>query len=208
MWGSEWIIVNLFLIFVFILINYYIKKNAFCQSFYDILILMNQFHAKTIEESFIQLQSSPQGLSQEEALRRNKQYGINELPEKRKILPIFLYLKQFNSLLIYILLIAAVISFAVNHVLDATVIIAVVIVNSIVGFIQEYKAEKTVAALKKMIVKFAKVYRDGKLIKIPTSLITIGDIVLLEEGDAVPADGRLIEIKNLSWLVKHIAGVN
>ena len=157
---------------------------------------MNQFHAKTIEESFIQLQSSPQGLSQEEALRRNKQYGINELPEKRKILPIFLYLKQFNSLLIYILLIAAVISFAVNHVLDAAVIIAVVIVNSIVGFIQEYKAEKTVAALKKMIVKFAKVYRDGKLIKIPTSLITIGDIVLLEEGDAVPADGRLIEIKN------------
>ena len=113
---------------------------------------MNQFHAKTIEESFIQLQSSPQGLSQEEALRRNKQYGINELPEKRKILPIFLYLKQFNSLLIYILLIAAVISFAVNHVLDATVIIAVVIVNSIVGFIQEYKAEKTVAALKKMML--------------------------------------------------------
>ena len=92
---------------------------------------MNQFHAKTIEESLNGLQTNIAGLASDEAQHRLKRYGFNELPEKKAISPALLYLKQFNSLLIYILLVAAVISFAVNHFFDAGIIVAVIIVNSI-----------------------------------------------------------------------------
>ncbi|MAH47492.1 cation-transporting ATPase [Candidatus Pacearchaeota archaeon] len=148
------------------------------------------------EEILKTLKTAELGLSQREADKRLKLQGKNILPEKKQLNPILKYLREFNSPLIYILFVAAIISFFLKHMVDVYVILAVVIINATVGFIQERKAEKAIKALKKIIVNYAKVYRDNKLVRIPTKELVTGDIISLEEGDKVPADSRLIEIKN------------
>jgi Ca2+-transporting ATPase len=157
----------------------------------------NNHHAKTVEEVFRLLSSNFQGLTSEEAAKRQEQFGLNKLPEAKKRSIILLFIKQFHSVLIYVLFGAAGISFLIGKLTDTYVILAVVLANAVIGFFHEWRAEKAIEALKKMIVAQAKVYRNGELLKIPAEELVPGDVLFLEEGDKVPADARIIETKSL-----------
>lgn len=138
------------------------------------------------------LETSENGLSDAEAKQRIAQYGPNKLVEEEKISKLKILLHQFTNPLIYILLIAGVVTIMLKEYIDSGVIFAVVILNAIIGYIQEYKAEESVRALKKMVVPKAKVLRDGKEKEINSEELVPGDIVLLASGAKVPADLRLI----------------
>lgn len=160
---------------------------------------MSKWHNLSAEEALNKLESGRSGLSNKEVERRLGEYGPNELREKAKRHPAFLFLRQFASPLIYILLAAAVIEFvALQKPTDAAVIMAVVLINSIIGFIQESKAEQAMEALKRLTVAHAKVMRQAGVNRISANNLVPGDIILLEAGDKIPADGRLIEACNLS----------
>ena len=131
------------------------------------------------------------GLNLTEVEDRLKKYGHNQLEEKEGVSPIMLFLGQFNDFIVWVLIAAAIVSGFMGEWIDALAIIAIVIINAIIGFIQEYRAEKSLAALQKMSAPFSKVMRDGEMHSIPSRDIVPGDIVLLEAGDYVPADGRL-----------------
>lgn len=150
-----------------------------------------------IEETLDELNVKETGLSQEEAEKRLGEYGLNELKKEKGISPIRLFLEQFTDILIIILLIATALSLVIGEVIDALIIFAIVIASALLGFIEEYRSEKAVEALKKMTAPTAVVLRNGKEIKIPTSQIVPGDVVLLYTGDKVPGDSRLIESINL-----------
>jgi len=150
------------------------------------------------------LESGPEGLSSEEAKKRLEKYGKNELSEEKVETPLKIFLDQFKSFLILILIIAAIISFGIGYytnsteeIIDGTAIIAIVIINAILGFVQEYRAEKAVEALKKMATPKALVMRDGQRMLISTSEVVPGDILILEDGQKVAADARLIESHDL-----------
>jgi Ca2+-transporting ATPase len=137
------------------------------------------------------------GLSTEEAQKRLEQFGPNELKKEKRKSPFKLFLEQFTDMLIIILLIATVLSFAVGEAYDALVIIAIVMACAVLGFTQEYKAEKALEALKRMTAPTATVLRDGKEVELQTRDIVPGDVVLLYTGDKMPADARLIEAINM-----------
>ena len=135
------------------------------------------------------------GLSSSEVLRRQNLYGLNEIKQKRSTHPIIMFLVQFNQPLIYILLGASIITAFLKELVDSLVIFGVVLVNTIISFIQEAKARKAIESLGKSISKEANVIRDGKRQRIPASQLTIGDIVFLQSGDKAPADIRLIHVR-------------
>ncbi len=167
---------------------------------------MEQFpHSISPEALLEKLESSGKGLSKEEAGKRLEKHGRNEIPEKKARNPVLIFLKQFNNMMIYILILAALISFLIGHMVDVYVIVAIVVINGIIGFFQEYKAESAIRALKKMIVPHAKVYR-GDLMQIDARELVPGDVILLEEGDRIPADARLIEMKNLRTVEASLTG--
>lgn len=145
-----------------------------------------------IKDIFFKLGSSENGLTEDEARRRLTQYGPNILAEEEKINKFKIILHQFASPLIYILLIAGVVTIFLQEYIDSSVIFAVVILNAIIGYFQEYKAEESVRALKKMVVPKAKVIREGKEKEIKSESLVPGDIVLLASGTRVPADLRII----------------
>ncbi len=147
------------------------------------------------------------GLSSKEASHKQKKFGFNEIVrEDSKYLVLKLLWHQLNSLLIYILLISATITYFLDHALDTYVILAVVFLNTLIGFIQEYKASKAIAALQDLVVATAKVYRDGQLMELPSRELVVGDLVLLEEGDRIPADGQLVEAKNMRAIESSLTG--
>ncbi|HKJ22008.1 MAG TPA: HAD-IC family P-type ATPase, partial [Gammaproteobacteria bacterium] len=137
------------------------------------------------------------GLSNQEAATRLQRYGLNKLPEGRRAGWIRLFFRQFKSALIYVLLVAAMISAAIGEVGDAAFIMAVLLINAVVGTIQEYKAETSAQALKHIMQISARVIRDGHRRQIDSAELVPGDVVLLEAGDAVPADIRLLAGKEL-----------
>ncbi len=149
------------------------------------------------DETLKTLNTSINGLSSSEVQKRISEHGKNELVEEKKAGPIQIFLGQFKDILIVILLIAAVAAYFVGDTLDAIVILIVVFINAVVGFIQEYRAEKAMEKLKGLISTEAVVLRDGQEKKVPAGELTPGDIVLLEEGDKVPADLRIIESYDL-----------
>lgn len=157
-------------------------------------------------ELFIKLKTHRSGLSDAEVVERRKMYGWNELPEIRKKHWFLILLKQFKSLLVLILFVAAMISIATGHAVDMWVILAVIVVNAIIGFVQELKAEKAVASLKSMLVPQAKVIRNGISQNITARELVPGDIIILEEGDSIPADARIIESKNLRAIEASLTG--
>ena len=159
---------------------------------------------KNIDEIQKELKSNiKNGLTEEEAKIRIDKYGKNQLEEMKKESIIIRFLKQFNDFMIIILILAAIISAVMtkmqggNDYIDSIIIIAIVVFNSLMGLIQESKAEKSLEALKKMSSPKAKVKRDGKVIEIDSKDVTIGDIIILEAGNYVPADCRLISSYNL-----------
>ncbi len=159
--------------------------------------MKEQWHNLTQDEAFKVLNSRRSGLSKAETSERLIQYGPNKLKGKKKTPPILVLLRQFISPLIYVLLIAVIISFIVKHFIDAWVILGVLLLNAVIGFIQETRAEAAMEALIKMAAPRARVRRDGKIESLPAREIVPGDILLLETGDKVPADARLIEVSNL-----------
>lgn len=146
---------------------------------------------------FESLQSSKEGLSPEEAARRLEEHGPNKLVEEEKISRLKIFVHQFTSPLIYILLVAAIVTAFLKEYKDMGVIIAVVVLNAVIGYIQEVKAEKNVRALKKMVVPHARVLRGGQEEEINSEGLVPGDIVLLASGAKVPADLRLIRCLEL-----------
>ena len=150
--------------------------------------------------------TSIEGLSSNEVSKRHEIYGLNELDEKKPTPYYILFLSQFVDILIALLLIAAIAAYAIGDVIDAFVIILAVLLNTILGFIQEYRSQKAVETLKSMIVKKAIVKRENDIKEIDAKLLTIGDIVLLEEGNKSPADLTLIEAKNLSCDESYLTG--
>ncbi len=172
----------------------------------DNKIINKSFHSQKVEEVLKELSSEANGLSEEEAKNRLEQFGANKIPEKKAKHPLLLFLKQFRSVLIHILIIAAIISFFIGHLIDVCVITTVILINAIIGFVQEHKAEMSIQALKKMVVPHAKVFREGELLQIPSKKLVPGDIILLEEGDRVPADARLLEIKNFRTVEASLTG--
>jgi len=157
----------------------------------------DRWHSKTLPETFQALHSSEHGLTGEEAAERLKEYGLNKLPEgKVDGLPV-IFLRQFQSPLIYILLAASMIVFAMGETIDGSIILAVLLFNAIVGTIQEGKAQNTLLALKKFVETRATVLREGKELLVPDSEVVPGDIIILQEGEKAPADARIIAAANL-----------
>jgi Ca2+-transporting ATPase len=166
--------------------------------------LSKSWHAVGTEETLKQLDSKETGLSQEEVQKRLQQYGTNELQKEKGPSPIRMFLEQFTDLLIIILLIAMFLSIGtavyqgtVEEIYDAIVIFAIILACAVLGFVEEYRSEKALDALKKMTSPTAMVLRDGKEIKVQTSEIVPGDIILLYTGDKIPADARVLEAFNL-----------
>jgi len=156
-----------------------------------------KWHSMDKDEVLRTLGSSKNGLSSEAAKDLLAKYGPNELAKEEKKHPIWLFIEQFKSFLIIILLIATGLSILVGELLDAVVIIAIVVACAVLGFVEEYRSEKAAEMLKKMAAPTATVIRDGKEFVIPAAELVPGDIVVLHVGDKVPADIRLIEAINL-----------
>lgn len=156
----------------------------------------HKFHTLSIEETFKLLNSSPKGLNSQEAEKRLKKFGLNELEEKKES-KILIFIRQFNNPLVYILIAASIITFFMGDYLDTGIIAGIIFINGFLGFLQELKAQASLEALKKLTQTKTTVLRDGKEIEIPVSQVVPGDIVILGEGDVVPADIRLIETAGL-----------
>jgi Ca2+-transporting ATPase len=155
------------------------------------------WHKKTTDEIIEVMNSSVSGLSSDEAQKRLAEYGPNELKEKKKKTPFMMFLDQFRDFMILVLIAAAIISGVIGEPSDTIAIAVIVILNAVIGFIQEYRAEKAMAALKRMSAPTATVIRGGMHTGIPAPEIVPGDIVLLDAGSFVPADMRLIETAQL-----------
>ena len=155
-------------------------------------------HATPATDCLADLASTPDGLSATEAMRRLAEHGPNRLPEVRARGPVVRFLRQFHNVLIYVLIGAAVVTGALQHWVDTGVILAVVLANAIIGFIQEGKAEAAMAAIRGMLAPKAAVLRDGRRVSVDGADVVPGDIVLLEAGDKVPADLRVIEARGLA----------
>ncbi len=155
------------------------------------------WHAIDAAAALAALQSGPGGLGEDEAERRFAAHGPNRLPQGKQRGPLLRLLAQIHNLLIYVLLAAGVLSAVIGHVTDAVVILAVVVVNALIGFIQEGRAERALEAIRGMIDPRASVMRAGRRITIGADRLVPGDIVLLEAGDRVPADLRLIKARSL-----------
>lgn len=154
-------------------------------------------HAISTDAALATVGGRLNGLSDAEAAQRLDEYGPNRLPEPPRRSPILRLLSHFNNVLIYVLLGAAVITAALGHLVDTGVILAVVIANAIIGFIQEGRAEQAMDAIRQMLAPKSSVLRDGERLSVDSALLVPGDIVLLEAGDRVPADLRLIEAAGL-----------
>jgi len=157
----------------------------------------NHWHSKTSKDTVRALRANEDGLSSEEAAARLVEFGPNRLPEPARQSPLIRFLRHFHNILIYVLIGSAVITAALGHVADTLVILAVVIVNAAIGFLQEGKAEKAMDAIRRMLALEASVLRVGTRRSIDGEALVPGDVVLLEAGDKVPADLRLFGVNGL-----------
>ena len=145
----------------------------------------------------IQEKEFTRGLSTREAEKRIKTYGLNELKHKKKKSPVLIFLSQFNDFLVWVLMGATIISGFIGDKADAITILIIVIVNAILGFVQEFRTEKSLEALQEMAAPTCKAIRDGNIKVINSRELTIGDVVILEAGDRIPADGTFIDAANM-----------
>jgi calcium-translocating P-type ATPase len=163
-------------------------------------------YATPVADCLAALNATPDGLSTSEAARRLAEHGPNRLPEVRSRGPVVRFLRQFHNVLIYILIGAAVVTGVLQHWVDTGVILAVVLANAVIGFIQEGKAEAAMVAIRLMLAPHAAVLRDGRRVSVDGADLVPGDIVILEAGDKVPADLRVIEARGLAALEAILTG--
>jgi Ca2+-transporting ATPase len=164
------------------------------------------WYSQSAEEVLTQIASSAPGLSAQEAAKRLAVDGRNELKEGKRISPLQIFIGQFKSLIIWILIVARIISGVLGETVDAIAILAIVILNAVIGFYQEFSAEKSIAALKNMTAPQAKVRRNGQVISIPAVGIVMGDILTLEAGDLVAADARILQAASLKCIESALTG--
>ncbi len=161
---------------------------------------------KNADEVMRELETSKDGLSSLEAEKRCERYGLNELPREKKKSPVRIFFEQFKDFLVIVLIAAAVLSAVMGDVESAAVILAVITMNAILGTVQTLKAESSLDGLKKMSAPVAKVIRDGKVTEIPGRELTIGDVIILEAGDCIGADARIIEGASLKCAESALTG--
>ena len=162
------------------------------------------WHDKPIEEVLEAVESGESGLSDEEASRRLEEYGPNEIREEEPISPLEIFVDQFRDFLIYLLIFAAIISLAVGlfpghepEYVDAALIMLILLGNGIFGFVQDYQAEKSIEALKDLSTPDATVIRNGQRHVVDSTQVVPGDVIAIEEGDAIPADARIVHSSSL-----------
>jgi len=157
----------------------------------------SHWHHQSTEDVLQALHSSQQGLTKDEAAQRLQTYGANQLPQAHSRSALLRFLCQFHNVLIYVLIVAAAVTALLGHFIDASVILGVVIINALIGYLQEGKAENALRAIQQMLSLSAMVKRDGKQLSLPAEALVPGDIVTLQSGDKVPADLRLLRVKGL-----------
>lgn len=155
------------------------------------------WHAEPLERVYPALQGGPEGLDDPEAQERLKHFGPNRLPEAPRPHPLRRFLAQFKSVLILVLLVAGIITAILGEWIETSVIMGVVLINAVIGFVQEGKAEEAMLALRDMLSPQARVQRGGRILNLPAEQLVPGDLVLLQAGDRVPADLRLVEARDL-----------
>jgi len=165
-----------------------------------------KWYVYSVEMVFQRLGSGRQGLMSDEVKRRQSASGFNELPEVKRISPIGIFLSQFKNYLILVLIAAAIISAFTGETTNAYVILFIILFISVLGFIQEYRAERAMEALKKMVAYEARALRDKVMKKIHTRELVPGDIIHIEAGDRIPADARLVEAINLETTESSLTG--
>lgn len=166
-----------------------------------------EWYSFTIDETAAKLDADlDNGLSTEEAVRRQEKFGSNELVERGKKSPWRILIDQFKEIMVIILIIAAIVSGILGEYVEVVVILAIVILNAVLGFIQEYRAEQAMAALKKMSVPTVRIRRDGRVQETSSIDLVPGDIVLLEAGNLVPADCRVLEAVGLKTQEAALTG--
>ncbi|MDD5120864.1 MAG: HAD-IC family P-type ATPase [Candidatus Omnitrophica bacterium] len=156
-----------------------------------------KWHMLSVGEILSIFKVDAEGLTVDEAAGRLEEYGHNELATRKSTPAVLIFLRQFLNPLVYILIAASIVKFVVGGVMDASVILAVIMVMAIIGFIQEARAEKAMDALKQLAAPKAKVKRAGKVEMVPSEEVVPGDILMLESGDKIPADARIIEASSL-----------
>eukprot|EP01035_Chromulina_nebulosa_P037174 gene37174-50153_t len=164
------------------------------------------WHHESAEDALAKLGATAQGLSVAEAASRLTAQGPNELRAGPRVSPFQIFLRQFKSLLIWILIVAGVISGVLGEAVDAIAILAIVVLNAVIGFYQEWNAEKSIAALKQLTAPQAKVRRDGQVTSLPAAGLVTGDILLLAAGDLVAADARLLTAASLRCVESTLTG--
>jgi magnesium-transporting ATPase (P-type) len=170
------------------------------------VLISENWHTESTESAYTLLETSAEGLSEEEVEKRLDQYGPNQLPEAQTRGPFMRFIYQFHNILIYVLLIAGIVTAILGHWVDAGVIFAVVLLNAVIGFVQEGKAENALRAIRQMLSPHAVVIRDSRQITIEAEDLVPGDIVILQSGDKVPADLRLFRIKGLQIQESELTG--
>ncbi|MFC5969743.1 cation-translocating P-type ATPase [Halomarina salina] len=155
------------------------------------------WHAQPAEAVFERLDTSESGLSPEEAAARRERFGPNELPDDDERRPARILLAQFRSALVWVLVLAVVLSATVGETVDAVLITGIVVANAAFGFVQDYRAERSLRALRELATPTVTVRRDGERTMVPATDLVPGDVILLAEGDVVPADARLAEASTL-----------
>lgn len=167
---------------------------------------MNPLYALSTPALLKELSSSSKGLSTKEAQKRLLRFGPNQIEKNGSKSPFRIFLSQFLNWMVLILLSGALISGFMGDWIDMLAIGLVILLNAVIGFLQEYKAEKAIEALKKMTASFALALRDGTLQKVPAQQLVPGDIVILEEGAQIPADGRLLEVEGMKTIEASLTG--
>src|SRR5690554_674566 len=155
------------------------------------------WHTRSYEYLERQLRTGPAGLSETEAVRRLDEHGFNRLAPPKRQGPLLRFVMQFHNILLYVMLGAALITAMLGHWIDTAVLLGAVLINAIIGFIQEGKAEAALDSIRSLLSAHATVLRDGVRREIDAAELVPGDVVLLSSGDRIPADLRLIEVKDL-----------
>ena len=164
------------------------------------------WHTLTVEQTFSDLKSSAHGLSAAEAARRLDEYGPNEVQSAGRVSAMAILLEQFKNVLIVILLLATALSAFLGHGVEAIAITVIVLFAVVLGFVQEYRAERAIEALREMAAPAATVIRDGREHRVPARDLVPGDVIMLATGDNVPSDARLVEVVNLQTVEAPLTG--